>query len=46
MPYSTRIGVKTYYVIPGAGHACCLEDPATFDEMVLSFLRKHNFIRG
>jgi 3-oxoadipate enol-lactonase len=33
-----------HHVISGAGHACCLEDPAAFDEIVLSFLKKHKFI--
>ena len=42
---STRIAGAEHHVIPGAGHACCLEDPATFDEIVLSFLKKHKFIR-
>ncbi|MGH7797626.1 MAG: alpha/beta fold hydrolase [Candidatus Binatia bacterium] len=26
-----------HHVIPGAGHACCLEDPAAFDEMCHGF---------
>jgi pimeloyl-ACP methyl ester carboxylesterase len=30
--------------IPGAGHACCLEDPATFDEATVRFLRKSGFV--
>jgi len=41
---STRIAGAEHHVIPGAGHACCLEDPATFDEIVLSFVKKHKFI--
>ncbi|MEX0805185.1 MAG: alpha/beta hydrolase [Candidatus Binatia bacterium] len=40
---STRIAGAEHRTIPGAGHACCLEDPATFDENVLAFLKKHNF---
>ncbi|MEX2450466.1 MAG: alpha/beta fold hydrolase [Rhodospirillales bacterium] len=31
-------------VIPGAGHSCPLEDPATFDRCVLDFLRGHGLI--
>jgi 3-oxoadipate enol-lactonase len=31
--------------IAGAGHACCLEDPATFDENVLAFLKKYQFFK-
>jgi pimeloyl-ACP methyl ester carboxylesterase len=30
--------------IPGAGHACCIEDPATFDGFVLEFLRERNLL--
>ena len=41
---STRIAGAEHRTIPGAGHACCLEDPATFDEHVLAFLRKHGFV--
>ena len=26
-------------VLPGTGHACCLEDPAGFDSLVIDFLR-------
>ena len=43
---STRIAGAEHHVIPGAGHACCLEDPATFDDHVLSFLRKHGFLKS
>ncbi|MCZ6548148.1 MAG: alpha/beta hydrolase, partial [Deltaproteobacteria bacterium] len=25
-------------VLPGTGHACCIEDPAGFDELVIDFL--------
>lgn len=31
-------------VIPGAGHACCIEDPATFDTYVLEFLRERQLL--
>ena len=40
---STRIAGAEHHTIAGAGHACCLEDPAAFDEHVLTFLRKHGF---
>lgn len=41
-------GTETAKLVPGArheiikdaGHACCLEDPATFDRLILDFLRK------
>lgn len=26
-------------VLPGTGHACCIEDPATFDAFVIDFLK-------
>ena len=35
-----KIAGAEHHMIPGTGHACCLEDPATFDEIVLSFLKK------
>lgn len=41
---STRIAGAEHHTIPGAGHACCLEDPATFDEIALRFLRKNGFM--
>jgi pimeloyl-ACP methyl ester carboxylesterase len=41
---SMKIAGAEHHVIPGAGHACCLEDPATFDEIVLRFLRKNGFV--
>ena len=43
---STRIAGAEHHVIPGAGHACCLEDPATFDDHVLTFLEQHGFFKG
>lgn len=42
---STKIAGAEHHVIAGAGHACCLEDPATFDGHVLTFLRKHGFLK-
>jgi 3-oxoadipate enol-lactonase len=29
-----------HVVIPGTGHACCIEDPAAFDGAVMEFLRQ------
>lgn len=43
---STRIAGAEHRTISGAGHACCLEDPSTFDEHVMAFLRKHSFIEA
>jgi pimeloyl-ACP methyl ester carboxylesterase len=43
---STRIAGAEYRMTPGAGHACCLEDPATFDANVLAFLEEHKFLIG
>lgn len=31
-------------VLPGTNHACCLEDPAGFDELVLDFLEKQKLL--
>jgi pimeloyl-ACP methyl ester carboxylesterase len=31
-------------VLPGMGHACCIEDPAGFDTLVLEFLRTRNLL--
>ena len=42
---STKIAGAEHHVIPDAGHACCLEDPARFDEIVLVFLEKHGFVK-
>ncbi|MGZ8494948.1 MAG: alpha/beta fold hydrolase [Candidatus Binatia bacterium] len=42
---STRIAGAEHRTISGAGHACCLEDPATFDAHVLNFLKKHGFLK-
>jgi 3-oxoadipate enol-lactonase len=31
-------------VLPGTGHACCLEDPAGFDALVVEFLSEHGLM--
>lgn len=31
-------------VLPGANHACCLEDPATFDALVIDFLKERGLM--
>jgi len=31
-------------VLPGTGHACCIEDPAGFDEIVVSHLRANHLM--
>jgi 3-oxoadipate enol-lactonase len=31
-------------ILPGTGHACCLEDPAGFDELVIEFLASRNLM--
>jgi pimeloyl-ACP methyl ester carboxylesterase len=31
-------------VLPGTGHACCLEDPAGFDALVIDFLRSRGLM--
>jgi 3-oxoadipate enol-lactonase len=40
-----KIAGAEHHVIAGAGHACCLEDPAAFDEVALKFLKKHEILR-
>jgi hypothetical protein len=42
-----RIAAPTR-VLPGAGHAACLESPAAFDEAVLGFLDsvEHALVRN
>src|SRR5690606_1530063 len=34
----------THAVLPGTGHACCLEDPAAFDKAVTDFLARHGLL--
>ena len=49
---SLKAGRRTASLIPGAvhkilpntGHACCIEDPAGFDDFVIGFLRDHNLM--
>ncbi|ODU70659.1 MAG: hypothetical protein ABT00_18570 [Bordetella sp. SCN 68-11] len=31
-------------ILPGTGHACCIEDPMGFDEIVVSFLRARQLL--
>jgi len=42
---STKIAGAEHHVILGAGHACCLEDPAAFDGMVLRLLERNGFVQ-
>lgn len=39
-----RIPGAVHRVVPATGHACCLEDPATFDGYVGGFLQQHGFL--
>jgi len=39
-----KISDAEHHTIPGTRHACCLEDPVMFDEIVLSFLKKRGLI--
>jgi 3-oxoadipate enol-lactonase len=49
---SLPAGKRTASLIPGAvhrilpktGHACCIEDPAAFDEFVIEFLSSHGLM--
>ena len=50
--HSLKAGQRTASLVPGAvhrvlkgtGHACCIEDPAGFDALVLDFLRERNLL--
>lgn len=33
-----------HYIIQGAGHACCLEDPSSFDHVVTEYLRRKGLL--
>ncbi len=35
-----------HVVLPGTGHACCIEDPAAFDRAVMEFLRANGLWPG
>ncbi len=39
-----RIDGAVHRVVPAAGHACCLEDPTTFDGYVNEFLEQHGYL--
>ena len=41
---SQKIHGAVHHIIPGAGHACCLENPVFFDQLVRDFFQKHNLI--
>ncbi len=41
---SRMIAGAIHRVIPKTGHACCLEDPMAFDEIVIDFLKTHGFV--
>ncbi len=41
---SRRIAGAIHRMIPKTGHACCLEDPMAFDEIVIDFLKTHGFV--
>lgn len=43
---ASRIAGSVHRVVPATGHACCLEDPATFDGHVSEFLKQHGFLQG
>lgn len=32
-------------ILPGTGHACCIENPAQFNQLVLEFLRAQGLVR-
>ena len=50
--HSLAAGRRTASLVPGAehrvlegtGHACCIEDPAGFDDLVIAFLRSRGLM--
>jgi pimeloyl-ACP methyl ester carboxylesterase len=50
--HSLAAGRRTASLVPGAehrilegtGHACCIEDPARFDAMVIAFLHSRGLM--
>ncbi len=34
----------THEILPGTGHACCIEDPAGFDALMMAFLRSRGLM--
>jgi pimeloyl-ACP methyl ester carboxylesterase len=44
----TAAGVKgsRHVVLPGTGHACCIEDPHAFNGAVIDFLKQHGLWTG
>ncbi len=43
---ASRIRGAVHRIIPDAGHLCCLENPAAFDDAVLDFLDGQNWERA
>jgi pimeloyl-ACP methyl ester carboxylesterase len=41
-----RINGARHVVLPGTGHACCIEDPEAFDQAMIEFLTAHGLWRG
>jgi pimeloyl-ACP methyl ester carboxylesterase len=39
-----RVPSSELQVLPGAGHACNIEQPWLFDRLLIEFLRRHQFI--
>jgi pimeloyl-ACP methyl ester carboxylesterase len=41
---SQQIPGAVHQIVPGSGHACCLENPMVFDQHVGDFLRKYRIM--
>jgi pimeloyl-ACP methyl ester carboxylesterase len=39
-----RIPGAAHKILAGTGHACCIEDPAGFDKLVIDFLRSRGLM--
>lgn len=41
---ASMIPNAVHRILPGTGHACCIEDPAGFDEIVVSYLHAEHLL--
>ena len=41
---ASLVPLAEHRILPGTGHACCIEDPAGFDRLVIEFLDAHGLM--
>ena len=41
---ASLIPEAVHKILPKTGHACCIEDPGGFDELVIEFLKSHGLM--